>query len=111
MEQTERRPSILGSGSKKTATKKNPQTINGFPHVPFDEFPLKKSEDLVVVLEKSMPEGAKVEVTPMEESHHSPCMQEMISIMVHDIEEGKESSEIFTIYQFCPSCHVAVRVL
>ncbi len=45
---------------KKTA-KKSPQLLNGFPHIPFDEFPLKKSEDLVVVLEKNMPEGAKVE--------------------------------------------------
>jgi hypothetical protein len=35
----------------------------------------------------------------------------MVAIMVHNIEEGKDSSEIFTIYQFCPSCHVAVRVL
>ncbi len=113
MERLARRHRILPNGSKKTAKagKKNPQTINGFPHVPFNEFPLKRSEDLVVVLEKSKPEGAKIEVTPMEESHHSPCMQEMISIMVHDIEEGKETSEIFTIYQFCPSCHVAVRVL
>ncbi len=96
---------------KKTA-KKSPQLLNGFPHIPFDEFPLKRSEDLVVVLEKNMPEGAKVEVTPMEDSHHSPCLQEMVAIMVHNIEEGKEAaSDIFTIYQFCPSCHVAVRVL
>jgi hypothetical protein len=95
---------------KKTA-RKSPQLLNGFPHIPFDEFPLKKSEDLVVVLEKNMPEGAKVEVTPMDDSHHSPCMQEMVAIMVHDIEVGKESSEIYTIYQFCPACHVAVRVL
>ena len=95
---------------KKTA-RKSPQLLNGFPHIPFDEFPLKKSEDLVVVLEKNMPEGAKVEVTPMEDSHHSPCLEEMVAIMVHDIEEGKDSSEIYTIYQFCPACHIAVRVL
>jgi len=100
---------------KKAATtankKKNSLLLNGYPHIPFDEFPLKKSEDLVAELEKHMPEGAKVEVTPMDESHHSPCMQEMIAIMVHDIEEGKKNSDIYTIYQFCPSCHVAVRVL
>jgi hypothetical protein len=35
----------------------------------------------------------------------------MVAIMVHDIEEGKDSSEIYTIYQFCPACHVGVRVL
>ena len=96
---------------KKTASRKPPTLLKGFPHMPFDEFPLKKSEDLVVELEKTLPEGAKVEVTPMEESHHSPCMQEMTAIMVHNIEEGKQTSDIFTIYQFCPTCHVAVRVL
>lgn len=85
--------------------------INGFPHIPFNEFPLKKSEDLVVALEENMPQGAKVEVAPMDESHHSPCMQEMIAILVHDIEEKRESPEIYTIYQFCPTCHIAVRVL
>ncbi len=95
----------------KRNTAKTTQLLNGYPHIPFDEFPLKKSEDLVVELQKHMPEGAKVEVTNMEESHHSPCMQEMVGIMVHDIEEGKPSSEIYTIYQFCPTCHVAVRVL
>ena len=95
----------------KKTVKKSPKLLNGYPHMPFDEFPLKKSEDLVVELEKTMPEGAKVEVTPMEESHHSPCMQEMTAIMVHNIIEGRESPDIFTIYQFCPTCHIAVRVL
>jgi hypothetical protein len=105
-----RETQILVSGIKKTP-RKSPELINGFPHIPFDEFPLKKSEDLVVALEKNLPQGAKVEVTPMDDSHHSPCLQEMVAIMVHDIEEGKGSSEIYSIYQFCPSCHVAVRVL
>jgi hypothetical protein len=95
---------------KKTA-RKSARPLNGFPHFPFDEFPLKKSEDLVVVLEKNMPEGAKVEVAPMDDARHSPCMQEMVAIMVHDIEEGKEASDVYTIYQFCPACQVAVRVL
>jgi hypothetical protein len=106
------KPGFQVFGLKKTtAPRKSAKILNGFPHMPFEEFPLKKSEDLVVELEKTMPEGAKVEVTPMEESHHSPCMQEMTAIMVHDIEEGKETSDIFTIYQFCPTCHIAVRVL
>ena len=95
----------------KKTVKKRPMLLKGYPHMPFDEFPLKKSEDLVVELERTMPDGAKVEVSPMEESHHSPCMQEMTAIMVHNIMEGRESPDIFTIYQFCPTCHIAVRVL
>ena len=95
----------------KRTVKKNPKLLKGLPHVPFDEFSVKKAEALVVELERNMPEGAKVEVAPMEESRHSPCMQEMTAIMVHDIEEGKDSAEIYSIYQFCPACRVAVRVL
>jgi hypothetical protein len=52
-----------------------------------------------------------VEVTPMEDSHHAPCRQEMTAIMVHDIDEGKDNPHIYSLYQFCPVCEIAVRVL
>jgi len=52
-----------------------------------------------------------VEVTPMEDSHHSPCMQEMTSVMVHDIGNPTGTPQIYAMYQYCPTCKVAVRVL
>jgi hypothetical protein len=95
----------------KTSTRKSEEILKGSPHVPFEEFPLKKAEILVAQLEKTKPKDTKVEVTPMEDSHHAPCRQEMTAIMVHDIDEGKDNPHIYSLYQFCPVCEIAVRVL
>ena len=95
----------------RAATKKNNGILKGIPHVPFEEFSLKRIEDLVAQLEKTKPKQAKVEVNRMEDSHHSPCMQEMTAVMVHDIDEAKESPQIYAMYQYCSVCKTAVRVL
>ena len=95
----------------KASPKKTRETLNGIPHTPFEEFVLKKVEELVARLEKSKPKDSKVDVTLMEESHHAPCMREMTAIMVHDIDQGNTRPNIYALYQFCPSCEVAIRVL
>lgn len=95
----------------KASPRKNSEILKGMPHTPFEEFHLRQVDELVAQLEKSKPKESKVDVTPMEESHHSPCRQEMTAIMVHDIDEGKENPHIYALYQFCPACEVAVRVL
>ena len=95
----------------KSSAKREYEVLKGIPHTPFEEFPLRKVEDLVAQLEKTRPKEAKVEVTPMEDSHHSPCMMEMTSIMVHDIGNPTGTPQIYAMYQYCPTCKVAVRVL
>lgn len=95
----------------KASLRRTQEILKGVPHVPFEEFKVKKVDDLVAQLEKAKPKNARVEVTPMEDSHHSPCMQEMTAIMVHDIEEGKEKPQIFALYQYCPVCQTAIRVI
>ncbi len=72
---------------------------------------MKRVDELVDQLEKAKPKDSKVEVNQMEESRHSPCMQEMVAIMVHNLEEGMAAPQIYAIYQFCASCKVGVRVL
>ena len=95
----------------KASAKREQEILKGIPHAPFEEFSLKKVEDLVAQLEKSRPKEAKVEVSPMEDSHHSPCMQGMTAIMVHDIENPKGTPQIYALYQYCTVCKTAVRVL
>ncbi len=80
-------------------------------HVPFEEFPLKEVDQLVHELDKTKPVGSTVIVTPMEDSHHSPCLKEMIAVMVHTAGKDDQSGEIHSIYQYCPECKIAVRVL
>ncbi len=95
----------------KPSARREQEILKGVPHTPFEEFSLKKVEDLVAQLEKSRPKEAKVEVTLMEDSHHSPCMQQMTAIMVHDIENSKGTPQIYALYQYCAICKIAVRVL
>ncbi len=95
----------------KVSAKKQAELLKGLPHVPFEEFSLKKVEELVAQLEKARPKESKVEVTPMEDSHHSPCMQEMTAIMIHDLETANGTPQIYAMYQYCPGCRIAVRVL
>ena len=95
----------------KYSVKREQEILKGIPHVPFEEFTLKKVEDLVAQVEKSKPKDSKVEVTPMEDSHHAPCMQEMTAILVHDMENTKGTPQIYAMYQYCPQCRTAVRVL
>ena len=80
-------------------------------HMPFEEFPLKEVDQLVHELEKTKPAGSTVIATPMEDSHHSPCFTEMIAVMVHTAGGENQPGEIHSIYQYCPVCKIAVRVL
>lgn len=88
-----------------------PPETKGPHHAPFEEFSVKELEKLVGELEKSKPENATVEVSAMEESHHSPCMQEMQAIVVQSNEAEGQLLQTYSMYQFCPTCKIAVRVL
>ena len=89
------------------AARRTPEKTKGPAHIPFEEFSVKTIDQLVTELEKSKPDGATIEVAPMEDSHHSPCLQEMQSIVVQSV--GPEGA--FSMYQYCRVCKTAVRVL
>lgn len=80
-------------------------------HMPFDEFTIKDIEHLVKELDKSKPAGAVVEVSAMEGSLHSPCMAEMQAVVVQSVGPEGEPTQTYSMYQFCPVCKTAVRVL
>ncbi len=108
---TQTRPGII----MKASPRRTQQILKGIPHAPFEEFKVKKLDDLVAQLEKAKPKNAKVEVSPMEDSRHSPCMQEMTAVMVHDIDDTKdggtkEKPHIYALYQYCSVCQIAMRV-
>ena len=79
--------------------------------MPFEEFSVKELDRLVGELEKTKPKDATVEVSAMEESHHSPCMEEMQAIVVQSNEASGRVVQTYSMYQFCPTCKIAVRVL
>ena len=86
---------------------------NGMAHPPFQEFQVKTLDELVTELEKSKPAGSLVEVTPIEEMHHTSCMKEMSTVVVHGDETGllQRPDELVAVYQYCAACKSAVRIL
>ncbi|HZD12370.1 MAG TPA: hypothetical protein VE177_02485 [Candidatus Binatus sp.] len=75
---------------------------------------MKTLDELVSQLEKSKPDGSLVEVTPIEDMQHSPCMQEMSTVVVHADEAQKmpeHPNELVAVYQYCAACKSAVRIL
>ena len=83
----------------------------GFAHLPFDEFSVKDLDHLVQELDRSKPAGAVVDVSVMEDAHHSPCMSEMQAIVVQTMGPEGQPVQTYSMYQFCPVCKTAVRVL
>src|ERR1700740_3176161 len=79
--------------------------------MPFEEFSVKDIDHLVGELDKTKPEGAVVDVTAMEDSHHSPCLQEMQAIVVQSVGPEGQPVQTYSMYQYCPTCKIAVRVL
>lgn len=92
--------------AKRPTVKTNPAT-----HMPFDEFTVKDLDHIVQELDRSKPAGAVVEVSAMEGSLHSPCMAEMQAVVVQSAGPEGRPAQTFSMYQFCPVCKTAVRVL
>ena len=93
------------------SSKHTPENMKGALHAPFEEFSIKSVELLVSSLDKAKPEGATVEVSAMEDSHHLPCMTEMQAVVVQTVEKEGQPTHTYSMYQYCPVCKSAVRVL
>jgi L-ascorbate metabolism protein UlaG (beta-lactamase superfamily) len=53
----------------------------------------------------------KVEVSEIEEAQHMGCMQPLVHILVHMADENPHPGSMGIIYQYCPHCKTATRVL
>ncbi len=80
-------------------------------HVPFEEFPVPKLDDLLRHLEDAKPAGWVVEVSAMEDAQHFGCMQPLVHVLVHRSDEAPAPESMGIIYQYCSRCKTAVRVL
>jgi len=80
-------------------------------HVPFEEFPVPKLDDLLRHLEEAKPGGWKIEVSEMVDAQHLDCMQPLVHILVHIADEDTDPGSMGVIYQYCPRCKTATRVL
>src|SRR2546427_12915083 len=106
---------VAGLMMKGAAKKERPasKVSNGMAQPPFQECQVEALDELVTELEKSKPAGSLVEVTRIEEMHHTSCMQEMSTVVVHGDETGllQRPDELVAVYQYCAACKSAVRIL
>ena len=83
------------------------------PHLPFAEFEAESLEKLLKLLEDYKVAGSKIEVSESASSH-TFCQTPLIHILVpfdHYPVNKDVYREVELLYQYCPSCHLAVRVL
>lgn len=95
----------------KTSARREQQILKGMPHSPFEEFSVERTEDLVQQVEKTAPKNSRMEVVPMEDSRHTPCMLEMTAVMLYQPDNPDGHTHIHAMYHYCPTCKIAVRIL
>ena len=88
-------------------------TFSGIPHLPFQEFTVSSLEALLNILKKARIKDSEIEVSTSEESQHTTCSKPIIHVLVMTAkgEGAGEHKDLAALYQYCPGCGSAVRVL
>ncbi len=65
-----------------------------------------------MLIDKARPVESVVEVSPVQDTPHVVCMMPLTHILVHSTEGSEDHGEkVYAMYQYCPQCKLAVRVL
>jgi hypothetical protein len=86
----------------------------GIPHMPFQEFTATSVEHLLAELKKAKIPDARIEVSTSEDGRHYACSKPLVNVLVytsHSLGEEQEYKDLLALYQYCPDCKNAVRVL
>jgi hypothetical protein len=89
------------------------KALNGVPHLPFQEFTAPSLEALLTLLKKARIKNSEIEVSNSDESQHTTCSKPLVHVLVMSTKNTGEASykDLAALYQYCPECHLAVRVL
>lgn len=82
--------------------------------MPFQEFIADSLEQLLGQLKKAKIPDAHIEVTTSEDGKHYTCSKPMTNVLVYtsqDFGDEQEYKDLIALYQYCPDCKNAVRVL
>ena len=89
------------------------KTLSGVPHLPFQEFNVPTLEVLLSLLKKAKIKDSEIEVSTSEETQHTTCSKPLVHILVmtpKGVDEGQHR-DLAALYQYCPGCGSAFRVL
>jgi hypothetical protein len=82
--------------------------------MPFQEFTAPSVENLLANLKKAKIPDARIEVSTSEDGRHYACSKPLVNVLVYtsrSIGEEQEYKDLLALYQYCPDCKNAVRVL
>ena len=86
----------------------------GIPHMPFQEFTANSLEQLLAELKKAKIPNARIELSTSEGGRHYACSKPLVNVLVytsHSLGEEQEYKDLLALYQYCPDCKNAARVL
>ena len=86
----------------------------GIPHMPFQEFTINSLDQLLAELKKAKIPNARIEVSTSEDGRHYACSKPLVNVLVytsHSLGEEQEYKDLLALYQYCPDCKNAARVL
>src|SRR5436309_15795669 len=86
----------------------------GIPHMPFQEFTANSLEQLLAELKKAKIPNARIEVSTSEDGRHYACSKSLVNVVVdtsHSLVDDQEYKDLLALYQYCPDCKNAARVL
>ncbi|TMI52637.1 hypothetical protein E6H13_06530 [Candidatus Bathyarchaeota archaeon] len=86
----------------------------GIPHMPFQEFTINSLDQLLAELKKAKIPNAQIEVSTSEDGRHYACSKPLVNVLVytsHSLGEEQEYKDLLALYQYCPDCKNAARVL
>lgn len=89
------------------------KALNGVPHLPFQEFNAASLEAILSLLKKAKIKDSEIEVSTSEGSQHTMCSEPLVHVMVMTAKGQGEGTyrDLAALYQYCPVCHLGVRVL
>lgn len=89
------------------------KALNGVPHLPFQEFTASSLETLLNLLKKARIKDSEIEVSSSEGSQHTTCSKPLVHVLVMTAKDTGigDYKDLAALYQYCPECHLAVRVL
>jgi len=86
----------------------------GIPHMPFQEFTATSLEVLLAELKNAKIPNARIEVSTSEDGRHYACSTALVNVLVYtsnSLGEEQEYKDLLALYQYCPDCKNAARVL
>ena len=107
---------VIGSGLLEMAhpSRVKSKIAGGIPHMPFQEFTSPSLEQLLADLKKAKIPDARIEVSTSEDGRHYACSKPLVNVLVytsHSLGEEQEYKDLLALYQYCPDCKNAARVL